>query len=188
MVKVFIHLLKFIRLRNDSVVIFLGKNRHTIDKIPKNPYQFRVVFGLKIFPSKIIILCLWRRRKQCVAQCILLVREILYIFVSPYSPVSRSRNFIIFKVKEFKCRDIFRHDVVSVSFHHRWENDAVEDNVVLPNEVNKVCFFILPKIFPVFAVFLCPFLRERNITDRRIKPNIKHLALCVWKWNRNAPV
>ena len=48
--------------------------------------------------------------------------------------------------------------------------------------------FALPIILPVFAVFFCPFLSERDISDKDIKPNIKHLTLCIGQWYGYSPV
>jgi len=55
--------------------------------------------------------------------------------MQPYGPVARCGDLIVFEVKEFKCRDIFRQDIASLLFQHGGENDAMKNNVILSNEV-----------------------------------------------------
>ena len=37
----------------------MNENSNSVNEIPENSYQFRIVFGLEIFPRKIIILRFW---------------------------------------------------------------------------------------------------------------------------------
>ncbi len=114
----------------------MHQHRHAVNKVAKNADQFRVVFGLEIFPCKVIILGFRRGGKKSIAQHILLPREVLQIFMCPDSPVSGSGNFIIFQVQEFEGRYIHRHFVIAVRFHHNRENNTVKHNIVFPDKVD----------------------------------------------------
>ena len=72
---------------------------------------------------------------------------------------------------------------------HGWEDDAVEDNVVLTDEVDETAFRVLPPLLPCaqFRVRIAKFLRIRDVTDRRIEPHIKHFALGTFNWHWNTP-
>ena len=71
-----------------------------------------------------------------------------------------------------------------MSFQHRGEHDAVENDVVLADEVHHLGVLRLPVFLPVGRKVLC----SRYITDRCIEPHIEHLALGALHGNRNAPV
>ena len=71
-----------------------------------------------------------------------------------------------------------------MSLEHRWEYNAVEDDVVLTNKVNKFCILTLPILLPIW----CKFLSSRYIANWSIKPNIENFTICTLNWHRDSPI
>ena len=105
--------------------------------------------------------------------------------MEPHCPVARRRNLIVLEVQEFVRGHILGEDVRTLSLEHRWEYDAVENDIVLTDEVKEARIFLLPPLFPVVGEQL---FRIRNITNGSVKPNIEHLALSSLNGNRDTPI
>ncbi len=73
--------------RHLTAEIFVCQHYGTVHKVAEDSHKFAVVALLEIFPGKVIVLCLWSICTQNIAENILLTRELLHIFVEPYSPV-----------------------------------------------------------------------------------------------------
>ena len=73
---------------------------------------------------------------------------------------------------------------------HGRENDAVEDDVVLANEMYKARLGILPPLLPraQLGMRIAKFLRVGDITDGGIKPDVEHLTLCPFDGHGNTPI
>ena len=111
--------------------------------------------------------------------------------MQPYCPVARGGNLIILKIQELIGWYVIRQDIVAVSLQHGREDDAVEHDVVLTDEVNETCLWILPPLLPCTPfLWLCiaKLLGVGDVADRSIKPNIEHLAFCSLYRNRNTPI
>ncbi len=64
----------------------------------------------------------------------------------------------------------------------------MEDDVVLADEVEQTSVVRLPPLFPLGTLVLRPLLGRTDVTDRRIEPYIKHLAIGTGQWHRHSPV
>ena len=67
---------------------------------------------------------------------------------------------------------------------HGREDDAVEDDVVLADEVHHFGLFVLPVFLPVGR----QVLGRRDVADRRVEPDVEHLAFGPFDRYGNAPV
>ena len=71
-----------------------------------------------------------------------------------------------------------------MGLEHRGEDDAVEDDVVLADEVHHLRILALPVLLPVGR----EVLRRGDVADRRIEPDVEHLAFGPLDRHGNAPV
>ena len=69
--------------------------------------------------------------------------------MSPDSPVAGSGDLVALEIEELVGRDVVRQDIaVAVGFEHRREDYAVEDDVVLADEMHKTGVLTLPPFLP----------------------------------------
>ena len=176
---------------NLAFEVLLGKFHRTVDEVAEDGNELVVVAGLIVAPGEIVVFCFRCIGCEDIAKHILFAWHIDEIFVEPDGPVARGRNLVTFEVEEFVGRYIVGKDIVAVSLEHSWEDDAVENDVILANEVNKASVFILPPLLP-WAVFLrisiAEFLGIGDISDRCIEPYVKDLAFGSFDGNRDTPV
>lgn len=66
-----------------------------------------------------------------------------------------------------------------------WEDNCVERDIVFSHKLIQFDVFILP---PFFISFLEMVSSDRNVTDRSVKPNIKHFFLKFLQRNANSPL
>jgi len=105
--------------------------------------------------------------------------------MQPDSPVARSGNLVSLQIQEFVSRHIVRHKIRAFGFQHAWENDAMENNVVLADEMHQFGLVVFPIFFPIlWQQFFC----GRDITNRGIEPYIKHLSFGIRQRKRHAPI
>ena len=64
----------------------------------------------------------------------------------------------------------------------------MENNVILSQKMDKLCFAVFPIGLPILAIIQGPLFRCTYITNRGVKPNIKYLALSIFKRNTDTPV
>ena len=71
---------------------------------------------------------------------------------------------------------------------HGGEEDGVERDVVFADKMDELCLRVEPVVFPAvrMANFLGPFFRRRDVADRGVEPDVKHLART--SGNGDAPV
>ena len=171
--------------RDMPVEIFLGQHQCTIDEVAKDGDQLIVVASLKVTPREVIVLGLRGIGREDIAQHILLAGEVAQIFVQPDSPVACRRDFVSLKIEKLVGRHVVGQDIRPLGLEHRGEDDAVEDDVVLADEVDETCLGIFPPLLPrVGQQFFC----IRYITNRGIKPDIQHLAVSTFHRDGYTPV
>ena len=129
---VVVHLATF---GNNTVEVFARQYECTVDEVAEDGHQLVVVAGLEIFPGKVVVLRLGRVGGKHIAEHILLARQIVEVFVEPYSTVLRRRDLVTLEVQELVSRHIVRQDERPFGAEHGREDDAVEDDVVLADEV-----------------------------------------------------
>ena len=74
--------------------------------------------------------------------------------MQPDCPVSRRGDLITLEVHKLVCRYVIREVVSAVSFKHSGEYDAVENDIVLADEVNHASLWVLPPLFPIIRAQL----------------------------------
>ena len=104
--------------------------------------------------------------------------------MQPHSPITRGRDLVAFEVQELVCGHILGQDITAVSLQHRRENDAVEDDVVLTDEVDHLGVLALPIFLPIGR----KVLSSRDIANRSVEPDVQHLALSTLDRNGDTPI
>jgi len=171
--------------RHLAVEVFMGKHHGPVHKVAENGYQFVVVTGLEIFPGKIVVLGFRGVGGEHIAQYVLLAGKIHQIFVQPDGPVPGGGNLVAFEVEEFIGRHVVWQDVGSFSLEHGRKDDAMEDDVVLADEVHQAGILVFPPGLPaVGQQFSC----IGDVTDGCIKPHVQHLAFSAFNRYGYAPV
>ena len=56
--------------------------------------------------------------------------------MQPNSPIARSGDLVVFEVHKLERGHIFRNDIGPLSFQHRREDDAVENDVIFSDEMD----------------------------------------------------
>src|ERR1039458_5839215 len=126
--------------------------------------------------------------------------------MKPHRPIARSRDFIPFQIQEFISRNILLQNKLQslafvISHQGRWKNNAMKNDIILPDKMNQTTLGILPIIFPSSTLhmsigsglaalisLLKIFLGSRDIPDWRIKPNIQNLTLGIGQRNLDTPI
>ena len=78
-----------------------------------------------------------------------------------------------------------------MSLEHCREDDAVEDDIVLADEMDHAGVVVLPPLLPcaiLLRVGIAKLLGVGDIADRSIEPHIEHLAFSTFDRHRYAPV
>ena len=81
--------------------------------------------------------------------------------------------FFAFEVQELVGRDVIRKDVTAVGLEHGREDDAMEDDVVLSDEVYHLGLLVFPIFFPLRR----ELLGRRDIAYRCVEPYVENLSL-----------
>jgi hypothetical protein len=68
------------------------------------------------------------------------------------------------------------------------ENQAVENDVVLADEMNQFRFIRLPPILPPRALGCGPLHGRRDVPDGRVKPNVKDFSIRPFHRHRHSPI
>ena len=172
--------------RDLAVEILMGQHHGTVDEVAENCHQLGIVAHLEVLPTEIIVLGLRGVGRKHITQDVLLSGEILEILVGPDSPAARSRYLVAFEIQELVGRDVIRKDVaVAIGLEHRREHYAVEDDIVLTDEVDELRILALPPLLPVVREQL---LSVADIADGGVKPDIENLAFGALDGNRHTPV
>ena len=163
----------------------MGQDYCPVHEIPENRHKLAVVAGLEVLPGEVIVLCLRGIGTEDITQHVLLSRELLQILVEPHRPVLGCGYLVPFQVQELVCRDIVREDKVPVGLQHGREDNAVEDDIVLPDEMHKPGILRFPPFLPALGKEL---FGVGYISDRGIEPYIEHLAFSTLDRHRDTPV
>ena len=99
-----------------------------------------------------------------------MARRFLEVLMDPYRPVSGRGDLLTFQIEKLVGRDIVRQNVVTLGLQDGRKDEAVENDVVLTDEVDQGRFFILPVGFPVFFIVDRPLLGRRNPSSRTSGP------------------
>ena len=177
--------------RNLTIEVLLGEHQSTIDEVAIDSHKFVVVAGLEVCPGEVVVFGLRRIGSQHIAEHILLIREIHEVLVEPYRPVARGRDLVALEVEELVGRYIIRHDIAAFCLEHRWEDDTMEDDVVLANEMNEAGRRVLPPSLPraeLLGFSVTKLFGIGDIADRRIKPHIEHFAFSTLHRYRDTPI
>ena len=176
--------------RHYAVVVLFRQLQGTVHKVAIHGHQLVVVAGLEILPGKVVIFGLGRVGREHIAQHVLFTREVLQVFVQPYSPVARGRNLVTLQVEELVRGYVVGHDVVAMGLHHDGEDEAMEYDVVLADEVDKACLGVLPPLLPAApALGLCiaELFGVRDVADGCVEPDVEHLTFSTLYGHRDTP-
>ena len=182
---VFIRLVKFSPCRNLAFEIFMRKHHAAVYEISVYGNQLVIVAGLEIFPSKVVVFGFRGVSRKHIPQHVLFAFKIPQIFVQPYRPISRRGYFIALQVQELVCRHVVGQDIRPFRFKHGRKYYAVENDVVLANEMDKTGVLVLPPFFPIIRQQL---FGVAYISDRCVEPDIQHFAFRTLDRNRYPPI
>ncbi|CAI8254850.1 MAG: Uncharacterised protein [Flavobacteriia bacterium] len=140
----FLRIRRSIHIRQLTPVVFVGEDEDPIQEISKNGHQFAVVALLKILPGKVVVFGLRRRCTKHITQHILLSGEIFEVFVQPDRPIAGGADLLAFEVQELVGRNRFGQVVRSMRHEHGRKDNAMENDVVLANEMHQAGIWILP--------------------------------------------
>ena len=169
---------------HNAVVVLLREHQRAVHEVAEDRHQLVVVASLEVLPSEVVILGLGGICAQHVAQNVLLTGELIEVLVQPYSPIARGRDLVTFEVQELVCGHVLGQDITAVRLQHRGEHDAVEDDVVLTDEVHHLGILALPIFLPIGR----KILSSRDITNRSVEPNVEHLTLGTLNRNGDTPI
>ena len=162
----------------------MRQHQRAVDEVAEHGHQLVVVARLEILPREIVVLGFRRIGAQHVAQHVFLARKLFEVFVQPHRPVPRRRDLFSLQIQELVGRHVLRQDITAVRAQHRREHDAVENDVVLADEMHHLGVLVLPVFFPVGR----QILGRRDVTDRRVEPHVQHLPLGTLDRNGNPPI
>ena len=173
---------------NNATVVLVCQHNRAVDEVAEDGQQLVVVLGLEVAPCEVGILGFRRNGGEHITEGVLLAGELLKVLVQPDGPVAGGRDLVAFEVQELVGGHIFGENVAAFRLQHAGEDDAVEHNVVFPNEMNQLCIRIFPPFFPVGAALGGgPLLGGRDITDGGIEPDVEHLAFGFGERHFHAP-
>ena len=170
---------------NLPVEVLRGEDESTVHEVTEDSYQLIVVACLEVTPREVVVLRLGGIGREDVAQDVLLTGQILEVLIEPDGPVAARGDLVALEIEELIGGDVLGEDVGAFGTEHRREDDAVEDDVVLADEVQEARVFALPPLLPAVGQ---EFLRIGDIADGRIEPHVEHLALGTLYGYGDAPV
>ena len=167
---------------------FPSEHENTVHKIAKYISEFVVHPRLEILPGKFSILLLGHNGREYIAHLIAPSIKILDVFTGPHRPIARSRNLVPFEVHEFVGRNIVWQQIFPLLFQQNGEDDAVEDDVVLANEMHQLGVFVLPIWLPIHPLLGGPIAGGCDVSEGRIKPHIQDLSVGTFHGHWNSPI
>ena len=108
--------------------------------------------------------------------------------MQPHRPIAAGAQLPAFEVEEFIRRDILRQDESAVFLQEDREDDAVENDVVLPDKMQEARVVGLPPFLPFGVVILRPLLGGADVADGRIKPDVQRFAFRTGQRHWHAPI
>ena len=131
-----------------SVKVLPRQHHRAIDEVAEDGYQLAVVAGLEVLPREVVVLGLRSVGSQHIAQDVLLAGEVLEVLVEPDGPVLRGRDLVSLEIEKLIGGHIVGEDKGALSLEHGGEDDAVEDDIVFPDEVDQPRRGVLPPGLP----------------------------------------
>ena len=101
----------------------------------------------------------------------MLAREIDQILMEPDGPVARRGDLVVLQVEELVGRHVVGQDIASMGFEHGGEDEAVEDDIILADEVDEARLRVLPPFLPRSPARGCPSVTHR----RHLETGARHL-------------
>ena len=170
---------------HDAFIVFLSQLQCAVHEVSIDRHEFIVVACLEVLPSEVVVLCLRCVGSEDVAQDVLFSGEFSEIFVKPDGVVAGGGNLVVFKIQKLIGGHVVGQDVGAFRFEHGGEDDAVEDDVVLADEMDESRFGVLPPLFPVVGQdFFC----VGDVADGRIEPNVEYFSVGSFHGHGDSPV
>ena len=168
-----------------ALVELVGEDEGAVDEVAEDGDEFGVVLELEVLPGEVVVLGFGGVGAEGVAEDVLLAGELLQVLVEPYGPVAGGGDFVALEVEEFVGGHVGGQDVGAVGMEHGGEDDAVEDDVVLADEVDEFAVGALPPFLPVVAE---EFAGEGDVADGCVEPDVEHLAVGAFDRHADTPV
>ena len=159
----------------------MRKHHHAVHKIAQNGHQLIIHPRLVVEPGKIAVLTFRCDGRQHIPQFILSAGQIHQIFMQPNRVISRCADFLSFQIEEFVGRHLCGKHIGSMLCKNHRKNNGMKNDVILADEVHKLCIWRLPPCFPCFFV-VCATLKLEILTgcadvaNWGIKPDIQNFA------------
>src|SRR5690606_17179601 len=83
-----------------------------------------------------------------IAQLVLAARPALHVLVQPHGPIAAGAELPALEVEEFIRRHVLRQDEATVLLQEDREDDAMENDVVLADEMEQARIGGLPPLLP----------------------------------------
>ena len=172
-------------LRDGPAEVLVRQDDGAVDEVAEHGDELGVVALLEVLPGEVVVLGFGGIGGEHVAEHVLVAGEVLLVLVHPDGPAAGGRELVALEVEELVGRDVVREDVIAVGLEHGREHDAVEDDVVLADEVDEAGVLVLPPGLPAVGE---KFLRVGDVADRSVEPDVEHLAVGAFDGHRDAPV
>ena len=174
--------------RHSAVVILAGQHQHAVHEVAQDVGQLVVDLVAEVAPRELAVLLFWHDGRQDVAHRVAAFREILEVLRHPHRPVPRGADLVTLEVHELVGRHVGREVVAPVLLEQDGEDDAVEDDVVLADEVDEVGLGVLPPVAPVLAALFAPLHGGGDVANGGVKPNVQDLSLRAIDRHGHAPI
>ncbi len=171
-----------------AVVVLAGQHEHAVHEVAQDVGQLVVDLVAEVAPREFAVLLFGHDGRQDVAHRVAAFGEVREVLRHPNRPVPRRADFVAFEVHELVGRHVGREVVAPVFLEQDGEDDAVEDDVVLADEVDEVGLGVLPPVAPILAVLFTPLHGGRDVADGGVKPNVQDLPLRAFHRHGHAPV
>ncbi len=169
------------RFGHGAVEVAIGKGERAVYEVAQHIRQLAVYAVLEAIPREIGVFRLGQRRSQRIAEHVdaLRILEVVEILVQPYGPVAAGGELLTLQVQKLVGRHVFRQYIIAVGLEHRRKHEAVEDDVVFPYKVDELGVAVLPVVAPAprIALLLSPALRDGDVPDGRVEPDVDHFAV-----------
>ena len=174
--------------RHRAVIVLAGEHQHAVHEVAQDVGQLVVDLVPKVAPSEFAVFLFRHDGREDVTHGVAAFGEVLEIVCHPDRPVPRRADFVALEVHELVGRHVGWEVVAPVFLEQDGEDDAVENDVVLANEMEEVRRRVLPPVAPVLAILLAPFHGGGDVPNGGIQPNVQDLAICPFHGHRHPPI
>ena len=174
--------------RHGAVVVLAGQHQHAVHKVAQDVGQLVVDLVAEVAPRELAVLQFRHDGRQDVAHGVASLGEVFEVLCHPNRPVPRRADLVALEVHELVGRHVGREVVAPVLLEQDGEDDAVEDDVVLADEVDEVGLGVLPPVAPILPVLFAPLHGGRDVADGGVKPNVQDLPLRAFHRHGHAPI